>query len=446
MGLSTEVRLKADTTQAFASLAPLEPLIDKCVHCGFCLPTCPSYILLGQEMDSPRGRIYMMKAGVDGRPGMNAMTDGMVGHFDTCLGCMACETACPSGVRYAPLIEETRAAIEHHHTRTLSDRLFRQMLFWLLPYPARLRLFAKPLAIINRLRGQTRLLSLLPLRLRNLIMLAPDAKDARPAGAIPERTAAEGTPRLRAGFLTGCVQQVFFGHVNDATVRVLSAEGCDVLAPHSQGCCGALALHSGRDDDARHFARKLIETFERVDVDVVVVNAAGCGSSMKSYGELFRDDPAWSQRAQAFAAKVRDVTEVLAGLGTPRAPRHRLDRRIAYHDACHLGHAQGVRQQPRDLLAAIPGVTLVPIADGEICCGSAGIFNLVQPEMASELGRRKAANIADAKPDIVATTNPGCMLQINAAARAAGDVRPIVHVVEVLDASIRNVERAFEAR
>jgi glycolate dehydrogenase iron-sulfur subunit len=418
----------------FETLAPLEPLIDKCVHCGFCLPTCPSYILLGNEMDSPRGRIYMMKAGVDGRM---PMSDGMVGHFDTCLGCMACETACPSGVRYAPLVEETRAAIEHHHTRALGDRIFRQLLFWLLPYPSRLRLFALPLGFINTLRGRTRLLSLLPLKLRNLIELAPDAKSARVSGAVPERTAATGTPRLRAGLITGCVQQVFFGHVNDATVRVLAAEGCEVHAPHAQGCCGALALHAGRDADARHFARKLIETFERTDVEVVVVNAAGCGSSMKSYGELFRDDPAWAKRAQAFAAKVRDVTEVLAGLGAPRAPRHRLDMRVAYHDACHLGHAQGVRQQPRDLLTGIPGVTLVPVADSEICCGSAGIFNLVQPEMAAELGRRKSANIADAKPDIVATTNPGCMLQITAAARAAGVNQPIVHVVELLDASIR---------
>jgi glycolate oxidase iron-sulfur subunit len=364
----------------------------------------------------------------------------MVAHFDSCLGCMACETACPSGVQYAPLIEETRAAIEHHHPRPLSDRLFRRMLFWLLPYPARLRLFALPLGFINTLRDRPGLLSLLPLRLRNLIALAPDAKHTQAAGAVPERTPAQGAPRLRAGFVTGCVQQVFFGHVNEATVRVLAAEGCDVLAPSAQGCCGALALHSGRDGDARHFARKLIETFEKVDVDVVVVNAAGCGSSMKTYGELFRDDPAWAQRAQAFSAKVRDVTEVLAGLDGARATRHPIDARISYHDACHLAHAQGIRQQPRDLLAAIPGVTLVPISDGEICCGSAGIFNLVQPEMASELGRRKAANIAEAKPDIVATTNPGCMLQINAAARAAGDVRPIVHVIEILDASIRNVE------
>jgi glycolate oxidase iron-sulfur subunit len=433
VGLSTDARPRADTTE-FESLKPLEPLIDKCVHCGFCLPTCPSYILLGQEMDSPRGRIYMMKAGNEGRMRIN---DGMVAHFDTCLGCMACETACPSGVRYAPLVEETRATIEHHHTRPLGERVFRRLLFSLLPYPARLRVFALPLAFVNVLRKSKGLLSLLPLKLRNLIELAPDAANAHRARATPELTPAAGTKRLRVGLVTGCVQQVFFGHVNAATVRVLAAEGCEVVAPRSQGCCGALALHSGRDADARSFARALIETFEKTGVDVVVVNAAGCGSSMKSYGELFRNDPAWAARAQTFAEKVRDVTEVLASLGAPQSPRHRLEMRVAYHDACHLGHAQGVRQQPRELLAAIPGVTLVPVADGDICCGSAGIFNLVQPEMAAELGRRKAANIAAASPDIIATTNPGCMLQINAAARAAGDDRPIVHVVELLDASIR---------
>ncbi len=419
------------TPHEFTSLTPLEPLIDKCVHCGFCLPTCPSYILLGQEMDSPRGRIYMMKAGTEGRLAMN---DGVVAHFDTCLGCMACETACPSGVRYAPLVEQTRAAIEHHHTRALGDRLFRRLLFALLPYPARLRLLTAPLAMLNSLRNRKGLLAKLPRKLRTLIELAPDA--ASSGTALPERTQASGPTRLRVGFVTGCVQQVFYGHVNDATVRVLAAEGCEVVAPRSQGCCGALALHSGRDDDARAFARKLIASFETAAVDVIVVNAAGCGSSMKSYADLFRDDPVWAARAHAFAAKVKDVTEVLAAL-VPQAPRHRLDMRVAYHDACHLGHAQGIRQPPRDLLAAIPGVTLVPVAEGDICCGSAGIFNLVQPEMASELGRRKAANIDAASPDVVATTNPGCMLQITAAARAAGTDRPIVHVVELLDASIR---------
>jgi glycolate oxidase iron-sulfur subunit len=427
----------AVSESAFHSLSPLEPLIDKCVHCGFCLSTCPSYLLLGNEMDSPRGRIYMMKAGVESRPEMNVMSDAIIAHFDTCLGCMACETACPSGVRYAPLIEETRAAIEHHYQRPISERLFRRLLFLLLPFPARLRLAALPLVLVNVLRRMPGLLKLLPLKVSNLIALAPDARLSGLTTSVPERTAAAGAARLRVGLLTGCVQRVFFGHVNEATVRVLAAEGCDVLAPGSQGCCGALALHSGMDEDARSFARRLIAAFEGTNVDAIVVNAAGCGSTMKGYGELLRNDPVWADRARMFAEKVRDVTEVVTGFDTVRAPRHRLEVRVAYHDACHLAHAQGVRQPPRDALASIPGVTIVPIGDSEICCGSAGIFNLVQPEMAAELGRRKAARIDEARPDVIATTNPGCILQIGAAGRAAGDTRPVFHVVELLDASIR---------
>jgi glycolate oxidase iron-sulfur subunit len=281
------------------------------------------------------------------------------------------------------------------------------------------------------------LLRLLPRRLSNLIELAPDATLSGLTTSVPERTPASGIPRMRVGLMTGCVQRVFFSRVNDATVRVLAAEGCEVVAPAGQGCCGALALHSGRDEDARAFARDLIATFERSSVDVVVVNAAGCGSTMKGYGELFRNDPAWVERARAFDARVRDVTEVVAGFDSRRAPRHPIEMRVAYHDACHLAHAQGVRQPPRDVLGSIPGLTIVPIADGDICCGSAGIFNLVQPEMAAELGRRKVEKIDEARPDAVATTNPGCMLQIGAAGRAAGQSRPVYHVVELLDASIR---------
>ncbi|HEX4348082.1 MAG TPA: heterodisulfide reductase-related iron-sulfur binding cluster [Vicinamibacterales bacterium] len=420
---------------AWASVAPLDPLIDKCVHCGFCLPTCPSYLLLGQEMDSPRGRIYMMKAGVEGRL---PMTAAVVDHFDTCLGCMACETACPSGVRYAPLVEETRAAIEHHHRRSASDTIFRNLLFQVLPYPARLRLLAGPLALAHAIKRVPALLAVLPPRLQNLLALAPGA--ARP-GVIPERTHAQGATRKRVGLVTGCVQQVFFGDVNEATARTLAAEGCDVLAPRSQGCCGALALHAGQDNDARTFAKHLIAAFEDATavegLDAVVINAAGCGSTMKQYGELLKDDPLWAERATVFASKVRDVTELLASL-EPRAPRHPLEMRVAYHDACHLAHAQGIRKEPRTLLSQIPGVSIVPIGESEICCGSAGIFNLVQPEMAAELGKRKVANLVEANADIVATSNPGCILQISAAARASGQsVPPVVHIIQLVDASIR---------
>jgi glycolate oxidase iron-sulfur subunit len=278
---------------------------------------------------------------------------------------------------------------------------------------------------------------MLPLTLRNLVALAPTTKAAGASDDVPERTAAVGTPRLRVGLVTGCVQRVFFSHVNQATVRVLAAEGCDVVAPRAQGCCGALALHAGRDEDARGFARALIAAFEGADVDAVVINAAGCGSSMKEYGELLKDDPAWAGRAHAFAAKVRDVTEVLAGFDAPRATRHPIAIRIAYHDACHLAHAQGIRAEPRAVLASIPELTVAPIAESEICCGSAGIFNLVQPQMAAELGRRKAGHIAATNADAVATTNPGCMVQIEASARAAGQPRRVFHVVELVDASIQ---------
>ena len=413
----------------FAALAPLEPLMDKCVHCGFCLATCPSYLLLGQEMASPRGRIYLMRAGVENRVNMGA---AFVGHFDTCLGCMACETACPSGVRYAPLVEHTRAAIEHHHNRPWLDRLFRRLLFAVLPYPGRLRLLLLPLAGAHLVRRLGRLTTLLPSRLRNLVALAPDVP-AGDAGA-PAFTPAQGTKRRNVALVTGCVQSVFFGNVNAATARVLSAEGCDVFAPAGQGCCGALALHAGQDQDARAFARGLIAALPP-HVEEIVVNAAGCGSTMKMYGDLLRDDPQWASRAAAFAAKVRDVTETLAAL-PPQAARQAVATRVAYHDACHLAHAQGVRTEPRALLQTIPGLSVVPLAEPEICCGSAGIFNLVQPEMAGELGRRKATHISEAGVDLVVTSNPGCILQIRAALRGDERAPQVIHIVELLDRAI----------
>jgi glycolate oxidase iron-sulfur subunit len=421
-----------------AALAALEPLMDKCVHCGFCLTTCPSYLLLGQEMDSPRGRIHMMKAAVHDRLDLDG---SMPGHIDTCLGCLACETACPSGVKYAPLIEETRATLERHTPRSAADRLFRQLLFEVLPYPARLRVLALPLALVGFVKRRPGLLALLPPRLRALTALAPDRSPSRD---VPEHTAAKGPVRHRVGLLTGCVQRVFFGAVNDATIRVLTAEGCEVVAPRSQGCCGALALHAGQGSEARAFARELIATFDRESVDTIVVNAAGCGSTMKEYGQLLKDDPAWAERARAFSAKVRDVTEVLAAL-EPVATRHPLALRIAYHDACHLAHGQGVRQQPRALLSAIPQASVLAIAEGDICCGSAGIFNLVQPEMAGALGRRKAGHIADTGADIVVTSNPGCILQIRAS-QTASQARPVMHIVEVIDASIQGTDAAALTR
>ncbi len=434
---------------------PQRELIDTCVHCGFCLPTCPTYLLWGEEMDSPRGRIYLMKAALEGRAGLSA---SFVRHFDACLGCMACVTACPSGVQYGPLVERTRAQIERRYRRRTADRLFRAALFRIVPDPSRLRLLLAPLALAGglvRRVGESPAARRVPARLRALLALAPRVTWRSLASRLPERTApwgpapaeargAAGAPgrgpvRMRVALLAGCVQRVVFPHVNAATVNVLAREGCEVLAPRAQGCCGALALHAGRLDEARAFARRLIAAIEPAAPDRIVVNAAGCGSSMKEYGELLAGDPAWAPRARRFAARVRDVSELLVELGEPRAPRHPIPATVAYHDACHLAHAQAVRAEPRALLASIPGLRLVSPEEAEICCGSAGIYNLVQPEAAAELGARKVQRLAALAPDLVATGNPGCLLQLQATAARLGYRWPVVHPIELVDASIRGV-------
>ena len=418
---------------------PSTALIDACVHCGFCLPTCPTYLLWNEEMDSPRGRIYLMKAGLEGR---TPMTPTFVEHFDRCLGCMSCVTACPSGVQYGPLIEKTRAQIERLYPRSAGDRAFRALLFSVLPYPGRLRIALAPLALLSWLPkalDRVGLLGLLPSRIGALLRLAPPVSFAGLAARSPVETPAAGEQRMHVGLLTGCVQRMAFPGVNQSTINVLSAEGCRVSAPAEQGCCGALSLHAGNVDQARELARRNIEVFERSGADRIAVNAAGCGSCMKEYGHLFKDDPAWAARAKALGDRVRDVSEVLVEVGEPRARRHPIPARVVYHDACHLAHAQGIRAEPRALLASIPGVEVVTPAESEICCGSAGIYNLVEPEAAAQLGERKAAHIALLKPDIIATGNPGCTLQIAAAGRRLGHTWRIVHPIELLDQSCRGL-------
>ena len=433
-----------------ASDNPSSALIDKCVHCGFCLPTCPTYLLWGEEMDSPRGRIYLMKAGIEGRVDT---TSSFVEHFDRCLGCLACVTACPSGVQYAPLIEKQRAQIEHRYTRDVGDRLFRSLLMAIVPYPWRMRIVMLPLLLLGPLlRMMTRAGSApassrpegtegsLWRRVTAAMRLAPPVSWRGLVDHVAEHTPAVGSERLKVALLAGCVQRLSFGKVNHATVRVLAAEGCSVNAPGTQGCCGALPLHAGRIEQARALARHNIEVFEKAGVDRIAVNAAGCGSAIKDYGELFADDPAWAARAKAIAAKVRDVTELLADLGEQRAVRRPLPARLVYHDACHLAHGQGVRTQPRALLQGIPGIELLTPAESEICCGSAGIYNLVQPGPAAQLGVRKVRHIAALSPDMIATANPGCTLQIAAAARGLGHDWPIFHPIELIDASIHGVD------
>ena len=416
-------------------------LMSDCVHCGFCLPACPTYTSWGDEMDSPRGRIDLMKGLHDC---VIQMDDTVVAHFDSCLGCMGCMTACPSGVRYDLLIESTRAQIETTYQRPAADTLFRKLIFRLFPYPKRLRLAALPLRLYVRtglqsmIRGSG-MLRLLPDRLAQIDALAPPiATEASLARFYSAQTA---SPRLRVAMIAGCVQRVFFPNVNEATIRVLTAEGCDVVVPKLQGCCGALSLHSGRIDEAKGFAARLISAFEGEQVDAIIVNAAGCGSALKEYGHLFADDKAMHERANAFVAKIRDINEFLVQL-TPIAPRYPLQRRVAYHDACHLAHAQGIRSQPRELLSSIPGLTLCEIPHGDQCCGSAGTYNLFEPESAIEIGERKVNNVLSTHLDILASANPGCTLQIQSLLRKRNITLCAAHPIEILDASISRRELA----
>jgi glycolate oxidase iron-sulfur subunit len=413
---------------------PSAELVADCVHCGFCLPTCPTYVLWGEEMDSPRGRIYLMQSGLEGEP----MTDSMVGHFDACLGCMACVTACPSGVQYDRLNEATRAQVERRHRRGRTDRLLREAIFAVFPYPRRLRALRGPLSAyrrsgLQRVVQRSGVLERISPTLAAMESLAPPV---RPAPPLPERVAARGERRAVVGMLTGCVQREFFPRVNAATARVLAMEGCDVVIPRSQGCCGALSVHNGREVEAQEFARRTVDVFEAAGVEHVVVNAAGCGSSMKEYADLLADDPAYAERAKRFAEGVRDVSELLAELG-PVAVRHPLPMTVAYHDACHLGHAQRIRKAPRDLLSSVPGLELREIADPDICCGSAGVYNLLNPEAAGELGDRKARAVLATGADLMVTANPGCLLQVAASVARQGARIGLAHTVEVLDASLR---------
>ena len=468
-----------DGDAASSALDPdgsLRELAGDCVHCGFCLPACPTYQLWGEEMDSPRGRIHLITQILESGQGSLAAAE----HFDRCLGCMACVTACPSGVQYDQLIESARAwaddgesprtgsggapAATPFRPRSLRDRAVRAAIFATFPYPARLRAALGPLRAaqrtgLDRVAGRSQLLArLVPEAVAALTVAPRPAARGSASGAaylhggrvrriartaklvarkprLPARMPASGERRAVVGVLTGCVQQVLFPQVNAATARVLAAEGCDVIVPPDQGCCGALSLHGGRRAEAAAFARRTIAAFEQAGVDAVIVNAAGCGSAMKDYAHLLAGDPAWASRAAAFSARVRDFSEFLAEIG-PVAPRSELRLVVAYHDACHLGHAQRITAQPRGLLTGVPGLVLTEIADGGTCCGSAGIYNLVQPAAATELGARKASNVHATGAQLLVSANPGCSLQIAQALAAKGQPMPVAHIAEVLDTAI----------
>ncbi|HET8909539.1 MAG TPA: heterodisulfide reductase-related iron-sulfur binding cluster [Ktedonobacterales bacterium] len=424
---------------------PEREIIEDCVHCGFCLPTCPTWLLWGEEMDSPRGRINLMKLATDGEIGLSPQVRG---HFDACLGCMACVTACPSGVRYDQLIEATRPQLERNTPRPLGDRIYRALIFSLFPHPRRMR-FMLPLLWLYQKSGARRVVrsrwlqQRLPARLLAMEAVLPPVR-LRRRGALSFALTTEtpdAAPRTRVGVLLGCVQRVFFDEVNAATVRVLAAEGYEVVPVASQGCCGALSIHAGREHEGLRYARRLIDAFEAARLDAIAVNVAGCGSVLKEYGHLLRDDPAYAGRAAAFSAKVRDISELLASQ-PPRAPRHPIAARVAYHDACHLRHGQGITRQPRELLRQIPGLDIAEPAEADICCGSAGVYNLLAPEPAAQLGQRKAANILATRPDALVAANPGCLLQIGSSLAQEGHPLPAFHPIQLLDASIRGVPLA----
>ena len=400
---------------------PPEPeLIKDCVHCGFCLPTCPSYAVFEDEMDSPRGRIVLMKVGHE--PGQ-VISEEMVTHFDRCLGCMACVTACPSGVQYDKLIERTRPQLERSEARSWQERAYRKAIFALFTHPGRLR------ALVPGSPIAPKLAPLVPTeRLRSILSLAPPAPLSAAVKRLPKvKPSKAPVKRGTVAFMQGCIQRVFFGDVNAATLRVLSAEGWEVHSPRSPRCCGALQMHSGVDEEAIPLAEATIAAYEKYDR--IVTNVAGCGSVMKDYGHILDTD-----RAREFSAKVVDVHELLAS-EEPQAVRKPIELRAAYHDACHLAHAQKVRTQPRELLRAIPGLELLEPAEWELCCGSAGIYNLLQPEAAAKLGERKANNLRETGAEAIAAANPGCALQI-----ARHLDLPIYHPMTLLDLSLRGVK------
>lgn len=394
--------------------------VTACVHCGFCLPSCPTYQELGQEMDSPRGRIYLMKGVLEG----SIEPENAQPHIDRCLGCMACETSCPSGVEYHKLLLPYRASVSAGTPRTTVERLKRWLVLRTLPYPQRFRLAVRAARLGRLLRPIT------PAALRPMLDLVPDSLPA--ADTLPEVTRAIGTRRARVALLAGCVQQAMDPRINRATIDVLTRNGVEVIVPQEQGCCGALAWHVGAARDARRSARDILKT-SPADVDAIVVNAAGCSSGMKEYPLMFAGEGE-EQAARALAARIVDVSVFLDRLGIEAPPALDVPLRLAYHDACHLCHAQQIRGEPRRLLRSIPGVELVELNDGERCCGSAGTYNIDQPDVAAELGRKKAEAVRLTKCDVVATGNIGCMVQMRT--HLAGDAHdhmpPVLHTMEVL--------------
>jgi glycolate oxidase iron-sulfur subunit len=413
--------------------APSPELLQRCVHCGFCLPTCPTYAVLGVEMDSPRGRIRLMETVWQGR--VDVRSDPFERHMYGCLDCRACETACPSGVEFGKLMEGARSQIEAARPRSVAERLIRAIAFRaLLPRPAVLGTFAHFSVLSKRLGAAAVLRAIgrrvtIARRLADLLDLLPDRASSR---KLPATYPARGTLRGRVALFTGCVMRAAFSETNAATARVLSRNGFEVIVPEAQTCCGALHAHAGERTDARALARRNIASLEQLDVEAFIVNAAGCGAALKEYGWLLKDDAAWSERAADFASRVKDASEFLgdAGLSAAPGPVH---ARVAYDDPCHLLHGQRISRQPRALLAAIPELRVMPLTEADWCCGSAGTYNVTQPELSAKLLERKVGHITSSGAELLVTANPGCQMQIAAGLRAARAPVTVIHLMDLLD-------------
>ena len=414
------------------------PELDKCIQCGFCLQHCPTYRILGLETESPRGRIHLIEAVAQGRIPIDARFEE---HMYVCLGCRACETACPAGVRFGTIMEAARAEIGPTGS-ALARRLTRLALRHLMPFPGRLRAGATILRLYQR-SGMARLaqaLHLVPRRLAEMESLLPPIPDRFFAPA-QEVFPATGVRRARVGLLSGCVMSVMFADLNDATIRVLQRNGCEVVVPRGQTCCAALNLHNGERDRAREMARRNINAFLGAGVDAVIINAAGCGSASKEYDVLLRDDPAYAERAKQYSHLCRDITEFLAEIGLA-GPLGEVRARVTYQDPCHLVHGQGIRRQPRELLRRIPGLEFVEMEGADRCCGSAGIYNLVQPGYSKQILDEKMAALAQTRADAVVAPNPGCMLQIASGIRTHGMTMHVHHLIDLLDRAYAAAEHA----
>ena len=438
-----------DPAEVPGSEIPYENFLD-CIHCGLCTASCPTYLETGNENDSPRGRIYLMRAVVDQRI---ELSESVRGHLDLCLDCRSCETACPSGVQYGRLIEPFRVDVHHMDSKTgkgaQNDWFHRWILYRLFPYPNRIRWSLLPARVmqslkIDKLVDALGIPRLLPQKLKRMHELLPKLKPVEPP--LPEVLPAQGTQRARVALFTGCVSEGMYSHVNRATARVLQANGCEVLVPGNQVCCGAIHYHSGSDAEALKFALQNLSAFDLEDLDAIIVNVAGCGAMLKDYGHIAEEikgvSPEEKERLKQFAGKFRDVSEFLFELG-PIAPQGELPLKATYHDACHLVHAQKVQNQPRKLLELIPGLTLIPLDESTICCGAAGSYNLTQPEMADQLGKRKLNNIMKTGAEVVISGNVGCTLQIDSKLRQARKPLWVAHPMELLDLSYRKQKPAL---